>query len=84
MNLDDYEKEIIEAYENGDLVKSDDIKKEIAIAKQASRSYFNKDSRINIRLSSSDLNILKRLAAREGLAYQTFISSILHKFASGS
>lgn len=37
MNLDDYEKEIIEAYENGDLVKSDDIKKEIAIAKQADR-----------------------------------------------
>lgn len=43
-----------------------------------------KDARINIRLSTADLQMLKRRAAEEGLAYQTLIASILHKYASGS
>jgi len=84
MNLDDYEKEILEAYENDELVRCDSCEKEIAIAKQAAYSYFSKDARINIRLSSADLNILKKLAAREGLAYQSYIASLLHKYASGN
>jgi predicted DNA binding CopG/RHH family protein len=83
MEFDKYEKEILDAYENNALVQSEDIEKEIKIAKQASKSYFTKDARINIRLSSVDLNILKRQAAKEGLAYQSYISSLLHKIASG-
>ncbi len=53
------------------------------IMKQAANAYFTKDTRMNIRLSGADLEILKRLAAKEGLAYQSFISSVLHKYASG-
>ncbi|MCH2227789.1 MAG: hypothetical protein MK033_08440 [Candidatus Caenarcaniphilales bacterium] len=83
MNFDEYEQEILEAYENDQLVSSKNIENEITIAKKASQAYFTKDARINIRLSQSDLNIIKRLAAREGLAYQSLISSILHKYASG-
>lgn len=83
MNLDDYEKEILEAYEKDELVQSENLEKDIAIAKKAAQSYFKKDARINIRLSSVDLNILKRQAAKEGLAYQSYIASILHKLASG-
>ena len=83
MNFDEYEQEILEAYENDQLVSSKNNENEITIAKKASQAYFTKDARINIRLSQSDLNIIKRLAAREGLAYQSLISSILHKYASG-
>ena len=83
MQFDEYEKEILEAYEGGDLVSSDDLEQEISLAKQAANSYFSKDARINIRLYTSDLNILKRQAAKEGLAYQSYISSILHKYAGG-
>ena len=42
-----------------------------------------KNKRINIRLPSHDLVEIKRLAAREGVPYQTLISSILHKYATG-
>ncbi len=37
---------------------------------------------INLRLNSRDINKLKNLAAREGLPYQTLISSILHKYVT--
>jgi predicted DNA binding CopG/RHH family protein len=42
-----------------------------------------RDSRINLRLSSRDLELLKRQAAREGLPYQTYLASVLHKVATG-
>ncbi len=35
---------------------------------------------ISLRLNSQDLNLLKIRAEQEGIPYQTFISSILHKF----
>jgi predicted DNA binding CopG/RHH family protein len=37
----------------------------------------------NIRLFENDVEIIKALALKEGLSYQTFISSMLHKIATG-
>ena len=37
---------------------------------------------VNLRLSSFDLDLLKRKAEQEGIPYQTLISSILHKFVT--
>ncbi len=82
MNFDDYGDEILKAYENDELMSSRSLDREIAVAKQAANRYFTKDTRINIRLSGADLEILKRLAEKEGLAYQSFISSVLHKYAN--
>ncbi|MGH7966013.1 MAG: CopG family antitoxin, partial [Candidatus Binatia bacterium] len=42
-----------------------------------------KDKRINIRLSSRDLEKLQKRAVAEGIPYQTFIASTLHKFVTG-
>ena len=44
---------------------------------------FRKDRRLNIRISSKDLEAIQKRALEEGLPYQTLISSLLHKFASG-
>ena len=41
-----------------------------------------KTRNINIRISEHDLETVKRRAEREGLPYQTLISSILHKYVS--
>lgn len=41
-----------------------------------------KTRNINIRISEYDLEQVKRRAEREGLPYQTLISSILHKYVS--
>lgn len=42
-----------------------------------------KDKRVNIRISQRDLMELQRKAVHEGLPYQTFISSLLHKIVNG-
>jgi predicted DNA binding CopG/RHH family protein len=44
---------------------------------------FKKDRRVNIRISSKDLEALQKRALEEGLPYQTLIASVLHKFVSG-
>ncbi len=50
---------------------------------EASSKYFKKDTRVNIRISSNDLQWLKQKAAYKGLPYQTFIASVLHEYAAG-
>ena len=49
----------------------------------AARNTLQKDKRINIRISSRDLERLQMQAAREGVPYQTYIASSLHKLVSG-
>lgn len=82
-NLDKFEKEILDKFEKGQLRSTKESKIEIETAKKAASNYLNKNKRINIRISSADLELLKRRASEEGLPYQTMISSVLHKFVSG-
>ena len=77
--LDDYEKKILEAYENGELKPINSKVDFQAMAKQT----LKKNRKINIRISANDLSALQRRAAREGMPYQTLIGSVLHKYASG-
>ncbi|MBI4350124.1 MAG: antitoxin [Elusimicrobia bacterium] len=41
-----------------------------------------KDAVLNIRINSQDLTRLKQKAKTLGVPYQTFISEILHRYAS--
>lgn len=80
--LDAEEAALEAAFEAGEFVSdfSAERAKEIqAIAKESAK----KNKRINIRISDRDLKALQRRALREGLPYQTLVSSILHKYASG-
>ena len=77
--LDDYENEILEAYEKGNLKPS----KSQANFQEIASNTLKKNKKINIRISENDLSALQRRAAREGIPYQTLIGSVLHKFASG-
>ncbi|MDR0704501.1 MAG: hypothetical protein LBF88_05875 [Planctomycetaceae bacterium] len=43
----------------------------------------NKNKNINIRISANDIARIRELSAAEGLPYQTFISSIIHKYVAG-
>jgi predicted DNA binding CopG/RHH family protein len=81
---DEEEKELVEAYDRGEFKSVKNQKAAKGEAVQAARRYMRKDERINIRLSTADLEMLKRRAAEEGLPYQTLIASILHKYVSGS
>jgi predicted DNA binding CopG/RHH family protein len=84
MKLTKEEKEILDAFEKGTLKRAKNAKKHIKEAEAAARNYFSKDARISIRLSSADLQAIKRKAHMEGLPYQTLIASIIHKYAAGS
>jgi predicted DNA binding CopG/RHH family protein len=81
---DDEERDLITAYESGEFRPVEDQEAAKQTAVQAARRYLRKDARVNIRLSSADLEMLKRRAAEEGLPYQSLIASILHKYVSGN
>jgi predicted DNA binding CopG/RHH family protein len=83
IKLDDEEKELLESAERGEWKSVDNLAEEIAKAKAAATNFLRKNARVNIRMSNSDLDRLKRLAAYEGLPYQTLIASVLHKYAAG-
>jgi predicted DNA binding CopG/RHH family protein len=80
---DEEEKTLVAAYERGEFKPVKDQKKAARDAVEAARRYLRKDARINIRLSTADLEMLKRRAAEEGLPYQSLIASVLHKYAAG-
>lgn len=81
--LDAEEQELSDSFDRGEWKSVKNVKAEIDIAKKAAKNTLRKDSRINIRLSSSDLTRIKQKAAFEGIPYQTLIASILHKYAAG-
>ena len=75
--LDQAEEELIAEYERGAFkpVKNQTMARKEAM--EAAQRYMRKDARINIRLSTADLDLLKQRAAEEGLPYQSLIASIL-------
>ena len=83
VRLNAEEKEILAAFEKGELKRSKNAKKEIEQHKAIAEETFKKDARINIRLSSKDLRALQAVALKEGIPYQTLVSSVLHKYADG-
>jgi predicted DNA binding CopG/RHH family protein len=80
--IDIKEEEILSAFEKGQL-KSVATKSELAKFKAAARATAIKDRRVNIRLSSGDLNDIQVKALEEGIPYQTLIASVLHKYVTG-
>ncbi|WP_301101622.1 hypothetical protein [Propionivibrio sp.] len=80
--IDAYELEVLTAFEKKQL-KSVATKAELAKFKTAARATAIKDRRVNIRLSSGDLNDIQVKALEEGMPYQTLIASVLHKYVTG-
>lgn len=79
----EYEEEILGSYESGEWKSVSNLDKEIARYALSAAATLTKDKRINIRLSSRDLEDIQMKAAEEGMPYQTLIASIVHKYASG-
>lgn len=80
--IDHYERHILDAFER-DQLASVATKAELARFKAAARATAIKDRRVNIRMSSGDLNDLQVRALEEGVPYQTLIASVLHQYVSG-
>jgi predicted DNA binding CopG/RHH family protein len=77
------EKKILDSFEKGEWIPVKNmVKRKEELIKYA-RNTLKKDKRLNIRISGRDLNELQRKAIIEGLPYQTYVSSIIHKFING-
>ena len=81
--LDPEEQQLLDDYETGSMqsVASPEL---LDGLRAAARATGLKDQRINIRISSVDLQALRTRALQEGMPYQTLISSVLHKYLSGA
>lgn len=80
---DDIEKDILGAYEKGELISAKPSRQEKDKFKAAAQATFLKDRRVNIRLTSPDLMDIQARALEDGIPYQTLIASVLHKYVSG-
>jgi len=83
MKLDADEKDLLESVERGEWRSTDGGQRERTQYSRYASATFRKDRRLNIRLSSKDLEAIQKRALAEGLPYQTLISSLLHKYAAG-
>ena len=83
LKLDEEEVKILRDFERGELTSINNFKEEKRQLEEAAHNFLQKDRRINIRISSRDLETLQKKAVKEGMPYQTLISSTLHKFVTG-
>lgn len=82
IKLSKEEKAILKDFEAGEFKSILTAKRKMMLQAVAEET-FKKDKRINIRISSRDLELLQRRALEEGIPYQTLVSSVLHKYVSG-
>lgn len=82
--LDQEERDLIASLENEEWRPVPDFKTEHEKIIQAARNTLKKDKRINLRLSQKDYHRIQVKAIEEGLPYQTFIASLIHKYLNGS
>ena len=83
MKRDKDEKELLESVERGDWKPVSRPTRERSRYTRYAKATVRKDRRLNIRLSTRDLEAIEKRALAEGLPYQTLISSLLHKYAAG-
>ncbi len=61
------------------------LEEEIEIAKKIAKDTIRKKTRkksLNLRVFEDDIERIKAMALNQGLPYQTFLSSIIHKVAT--
>src|SRR5687767_5586185 len=73
--FDEEESQILQDFERGEFESIHNFRIEKRKLEEAAKNTLQKDKRINIRISSRDLEKLQALAAKEGMPYQTYISS---------
>jgi len=77
------EKQIIDYIESGEAKSIDRVQEEIAHYTQMAKAHTKKKKAISIRLSESDLYLLKKKALETGLSYQNIIQSLIHQYTHG-
>ena len=77
------EQELLKSVEGGEWKSTPRLQAAAKRYREYAESSFKKNRRVNIRLSANDLDAIQKRAIEEGIPYQTLISSLVHKYASG-
>ena len=83
LKLQQDELELLASYEAEEWKSARKIKEQKEQYQAYARATLRKDKRVNIRISEKDLLALQKRAVRQGIPYQTLISSVLHKYVNG-
>lgn len=80
---DPEELEILDYIENENPQYIPNLAQEMEQARASVQAKINKRKAINLRVLEADLEKIKTEAIKDGIPYQTLISSILHKYVNG-
>jgi len=83
MYIDDEERDLVESIERGEWKSVRNLEAEIKKHQAYARNTLKKDKRVNIRISSRDLEAIQTRAVEDGIPYQTLMASVLHRFVAG-
>ena len=83
--LDDYEKELEEAFERGEFVSDPNFEENKKMFEEMAIRHIElrKTKRITLRVKNEDLIKVKAKAKRVNIPYQRLINALIHKFAEG-
>ena len=80
IKLTEEEQEIIEYVESDEAKSVKNLKEEISRYTLMAKEQTSKKKAISIRLSESDLYLLKKKALITGISYQNIIQSLVHQY----
>jgi predicted DNA binding CopG/RHH family protein len=79
IKLDNYEKDIEDNFDRQESITDIYL---LEVFKDSAAQHLKKKKVITIRVSNSDLEAIKIKASKVGLAYQTYINSLIHQDAT--
>ncbi len=77
------ENDIIDYIESGKAKSIENLENEKQRFQKIAVSYSAKKKAVNIRLSESDIYLLKQKALENGLSYQNIIQTLIHQYTHG-
>ena len=82
--LNPEEKKILEDFESGKLKSIPDARSEIKRIQGIAKFHGIKNRRVSLRMTEWDFIRIQEEALKEGMPYQTLLSSIIHKYLTGN
>lgn len=83
---DEYEKDLLKAIENGEIIsRTEDKKRMKELQEAAHRKLEELDAKkqISLKIRESDLRSIKQKAKEVSIPYQNIIQALVHKYATG-
>ncbi|MCF6767715.1 hypothetical protein L3V86_04970 [Thiotrichales bacterium 19S11-10] len=81
--LDSEEKELLDALKKGKHQSISNKKEEIEKLQSAALNHKKQTASVNFKAYVDDMLLLKKIAEQEGIDYQPFLRSLIHKYVTG-